>query len=259
MDGRKKRVVSSRIILLLETADAVGLVEIDGRVGHHGCLGCRKGCPMEGRHKPGSGHYFSAHLKPNNYTVEGCNHPDFNFRSFNFQLSPAEYSVNIARLINSTDQSDYEKNRKLTGLTKLSILSGLRYLLDIPLCFTVDLMHLLSLNLGELLTLLWRGMLKCESTDDKIDWDWATLIGDTWKTHGKLVASATKFFPSFFHRTPRNPAKKINSGYKATEYSLYLFGLGPDFFRTVLPKKYWKIFCKLVRGVHIIMQRRITA
>jgi hypothetical protein len=119
-------------------------------------------------------------------------------------------------------------------------------------------MHLFGLNMGELLIPVWRGTFKCESTDDKATWDWATLVGATWQSHGKLVAAATKFFPSFFHRPPRNPAEKISSGYKATEYYLYLFGLGPGFFRAVLPKKYWKNFCKLVRGVHIIMQRRIT-
>ncbi|KAF8154953.1 hypothetical protein B0H34DRAFT_660517 [Crassisporium funariophilum] len=119
-------------------------------------------------------------------------------------------------------------------------------------------MHLFGMNMGELLIPVWRGTFKCESTDDKATWDWATLVGDTWQSHGKLVAAATKYFPSFFHRPPRNPAEKISSGYKATEYYLYLFGLGPGFFRAVLPKKYWKNFCKLVRGVHIIMQRRIT-
>ncbi|KAF8962354.1 hypothetical protein BDZ97DRAFT_1614279, partial [Flammula alnicola] len=53
-DAVKKAVVSSRTILWAATADAVGLTEIDGRVGHHGCHGCRKGCEMKGRHKPSS-------------------------------------------------------------------------------------------------------------------------------------------------------------------------------------------------------------
>ena len=42
------------------------------------------------------------------------------------------------------------------------------------------------------------------------------------------------------------------------EYYLYIFGLGPAFFRTILPEKYYKNFCKLVQGVRIVMQRRIT-
>ena len=127
-----------------------------------------------------------------------------------------------------------------------------------PKCFTVDLMHLLFLNLGDLLISLWRGQLWCDPTDSKENWDWAILVGNVWTEHGKLVAAATKHFPSSFHQPPRDPAEKISSGYKATEYNLYLFGLGPALFRTVLPKKYWKNFCKLVRSVRIIIQQSIT-
>ncbi|KAF8156023.1 hypothetical protein B0H34DRAFT_659651 [Crassisporium funariophilum] len=118
-------------------------------------------------------------------------------------------------------------------------------------------MHIF-INLSELIIPLWRGTLKCEATDNILTWDWATLTGDVWQAHGKLVAAATLYFPSSFHRPPRNPAEKISSGYKATEYFHYLFGLGPGFFRAVLPRKYWRNFCKLVRGIRIIIQRRIT-
>jgi len=120
-------------------------------------------------------------------------------------------------------------------------------------------MHLLFINLGELLIPMWHGALKYESTDSKLSWDWAVLTGATWTKHGKLVAAATRHFPASFHRPPRNPAEKISTGYKATEYFHYIFGLGPAFFRVVLSQKYWKIFCKLAHGVRIIIQRSITA
>jgi len=94
--------------------------------------------------------------------------------------------------------------------------------------------------------------MKCDSTDDLSTWEWATLTGDVWQTHGQLVANATPFFPSSFHHPPHNPMEKISSGYKAMEYYLYLFGLGPRFFHAVLPHKYWKNFCKLVYGVQIL-------
>lgn len=100
--------------------------------------------------------------------------------------------------------------------------------------------------------------MQCDPTDPKASWDWVVLTGDIWTAHRKLVANATQYFPSFFHQPPRNPAEKISSGYKVSEFYLYLFGLGPAFFRTVLPKKYWKNFCKLVHGVQIIIQRSIT-
>ena len=119
-------------------------------------------------------------------------------------------------------------------------------------------MHLLTTNLGELLIPIWRGKFKCETTDNKATWDWVVLTGHAWQNHGKLVTAATKYFPSSFHRPPRNPAEKISSGYKASEYFLYLFGLGPAFFRVLLPEKYWIHFCKLVHGIRIITQRSIA-
>ena len=173
----KNSIVSSRIVFALATADALGLVEIDGRVGHHGAQGCRLGCDMKGRRKPGSGHYYAAHLRPNENLIEDNDHPDVDLRTIT-PASPATYHQNLSKIINSVDQNEYEKNRKLTGISKPSILSGLnsRFMFPIPLCFTVDLMHLLCINLGELLIPLWRGTLKCESTDDKASWDWAKLI-----------------------------------------------------------------------------------
>lgn len=259
-DAINVKTINSRVIFLLGGADAVALTELDGRVGHHGAYGCRIGCYMKGRHKPNAGHYYAVHLRPNHYSVADCNHPDFDFSTIPQPLSPDEYQANLSIINTSTNQTDYELNRKETGLSKPSILSGLnqRFMLPLPRCFSVDLMHLLSLNLGELLIPLWRGTLACDASDDKSDWDWATLKGDVWVEHGKLVAAATPYFPASFHRPPRNPVEKINSGYKATEYYLYLFALGPALFRKVLPRKYWRNFCKLAHGVRIIIQRRIT-
>ena len=259
-DGLKEAVISSRLILAFATADALGLVELDGRVGHHGRHGCRFGCEMQGQHKPNSGHYFAAHLCPSKNTVEDCNHPDVDLRTIT-RLSPERYQEQLSIVVNSLDQNDYEKNRKETGISKPSILSGLHpdYIFPIPSCFTIDIMHLFCLNIGDLLIQLWRGELKIDlEADKKTDWTWATLVGEAWIQHGRLVAAATPYFPSFFHRPPRNPAEKINSGYKASEFFLYLFGLGPAFFRAILPIEYWVNFCKLVRGVRILTQRSIT-
>jgi hypothetical protein len=66
------------------------------------------------------------------------------------------------------------------------------------------------------------------------------------------------YLPGSFDRPPRNPAKKISSGYKAWEYLTYVFGLGPAVFRGILPDKYWRNLCKLVRGIRLIQQRSIT-
>jgi len=258
-DILRGEVINSRIVFLLGNADAVALPELDGRVGHHGAHGCRISCDMKGRRKPNSGHYFAAHLQPNNYDIQDCNHADINIRNLSIP-SPEIYTANLQLVVASQDQNDYERNRKATGISKPSLLSGLvpALMLPIPLCFSVDLMHLLFINIPDLLVSLWQGKFKCEDTDDKATWDWVKLIGPVWKTHGELVADATPYFPSSFHCPPRNPAEKKSSGYKATEYYLYIFGLGPRFFRPILPQKYWQNFCKLVHAVRILIQHKIT-
>ncbi len=80
-DAAQEKIILSRIAFMFGTADALGLTELDGRVGHHGAQGCHMSCDMKGRHKPNSGHYCAAHLCPNNYSVVNCGHPDYNFRA----------------------------------------------------------------------------------------------------------------------------------------------------------------------------------
>jgi hypothetical protein len=61
------------------------------------------------------------------------------------------------------------------------------------------------------------------------------LTGETWVEHGKVVAAATPYLPASFNRPPQDPALKISSGYKAWEFLMYLYGLGPGIFYGVLP------------------------
>jgi hypothetical protein len=124
--------------------------------------------------------------------------------------------------------------------------------LGIPSMINIDIMHLVTLNVPDLLISLWRGTINCHTPDSKAIWDWAVLKGGVWEAHGKTVALATSFLPSSFERAPRNPAEKINSSYKAWEFLLYLFALGPALFRPILPAQYWSNFCKLVRGVQLL-------
>jgi hypothetical protein len=39
---------------------------------------------------------------------------------------------------------------------------------------------------------------------------------------------------------------------------MYIYGLGPGLLYRVLPDKYWHNFCKLVCGVHLILQHSIS-
>ncbi|EMD33184.1 hypothetical protein CERSUDRAFT_68233 [Gelatoporia subvermispora B] len=119
-------------------------------------------------------------------------------------------------------------------------------------------MHLASLNITELFLHLWRGSIECDKNDDRSTWDWAVLQGDVWKAHGESVANATPYLPGSFDRPPRNPCEKISSGYKAWEFLLYFYALGPALFRGVLPDIYWRHYCKLVAAIRMLHQRSIT-
>ncbi|KAF9487804.1 hypothetical protein BDN71DRAFT_1542881 [Pleurotus eryngii] len=189
-DSLEDTTAYSHPVVMMATADAIGIVEIDGQVGHHGAYACRLQCEMKGHHKPNSGHYFAAHTRLIDHGP-GCNHPDTD-----------KYQEDIKDLL--TSQSTADKPTLLSGLDP-----GLMF--PPPHCF---------LNIPKLLIDLWRRSIKCEPTDNKQTWAWMKLVGPTWVSHGKLIAE-----------------KKINSGYKATEWFQYLFGLGPAHFRH---------FCKLV-------------
>ncbi|KAJ3872829.1 hypothetical protein F5051DRAFT_463280 [Lentinula edodes] len=119
-------------------------------------------------------------------------------------------------------------------------------------------MHLI-LNLADILIPLWRGSVSCDRGDDISTWVWAVLKDkDTWEKHGADVANCTPYLPGSFDRPPRNPAEKINSGYKAWEFLLYLFGLGPGLLYNILPLEYWKSYCKLCAGIRYMYQYKIT-
>jgi len=120
-------------------------------------------------------------------------------------------------------------------------------------------MHQPVINLTELMLELWRGQGNCWLGDTSgDDWPWAVLKGDVWKAHGKAVADAASHFPQSFDHTPRNPAEKLSSGYKAWERLLYFYGLGPGLFYGLLPEVYYRHYCKLVVSIRIMYQNMIT-
>ncbi|KAJ3917339.1 hypothetical protein F5877DRAFT_91280 [Lentinula edodes] len=232
-DAITDTIIYARILFLLAMADAVGLVDLDGRATHHCVHACRIGCPMKGRHKPGTPHYNQVHLRPNGPLPPECAHGDVDIRNLE-RLSVQQYYEDLDKVIQSPGPTAYEANRKATGISLSQDL-----MIPVPRW----------LNFGELVISLWRGKLDCGRMDDK---------RKTWEEHGKLVANARKYFPSSFHRPPRNPAEKIHSGFKAMEYFLYIFGLGPGFFCAVLPRENWISLCKGLHGARSMLQRSIT-
>ncbi|KAJ3848731.1 hypothetical protein EV368DRAFT_76080 [Lentinula lateritia] len=120
-------------------------------------------------------------------------------------------------------------------------------------------MHLPALNVPDLYLSLWRGTIDCDCKDDKNTWDWAVFRTlPIWKEHGKEVAAIRPYIPGSFDRPPWDPAEKLNSRYKAWEFLLYFFGLGPCLFYGLLPHRYWKQYCKLSHGILLLLQEEIS-
>ncbi|KAJ3756995.1 hypothetical protein EV360DRAFT_71506 [Lentinula raphanica] len=226
-------------------------VQVPGPAGH-------KTCRLKDKH------YYPARLKPDNYNVVGSNHPDVDIDDillhFTSENASKRYQENLNHLIASPNKTQYANRRLETGIVKPSIFSGLSqsHILGIPAIFSGDCMHLPALNMTDLYLSLWRGTIDCDKNDDKSTWDWAVFRNvSVWKAHGKEVAAVTPYIPGSFDRPPRNIAEKISSGYKAWEFLLYFFGLGPCLLYGLLPEKYWMQYCKLAEGILLLLQEEI--
>ncbi|KAI9057969.1 hypothetical protein FKP32DRAFT_1660001 [Trametes sanguinea] len=259
-NAAENRLYISYIYLLLAGADGPGMAYLSGLVGHLGRYGCRLFCGIPGRLKPSSNTYYPAMLRPTNSSTIHSAQPDFSAR-----VNPASrvdahvrYREGLARVEGSRTLAQYQQSRVETGIAKPSIFSGLSRILPLPSCFPADLMHLIALNLPDLILGLLRASLPCDAPDDKATWVWAVFADrETWQQHGKLVAQSTRFLPGSFDRPPRNPAEKLTSGYKAWEFLTYVYGLLPGLLRAVQDPQYYLHFCKLVFGVRIVLQRKL--
>ncbi|KAI0309218.1 hypothetical protein OF83DRAFT_93991, partial [Amylostereum chailletii] len=154
---------------------------LDGMVGHHGRSGCHFYCSIVGCHKRGAPHYYPACLLPENYVMEGCDHPDVKLEALATVKSPVtsqRYQENLAELKASKTQAEYKTARLATRICKPSIFSGIHHsrTLGVPAMFPADLMHLVCLNLTDLLLSLWRGTMSCDRNDNKSTWEWAGLM-----------------------------------------------------------------------------------
>ena len=256
-------VIRSRLLVVFRTADSPGSAFMSGMVGHSGRVGCRLYCDMPSRHRSGDSHYYPAMNLPENYDVDGCGHPDVSdddLEMFREGL-PEKYAQNLDCLLTANTQTDFKTLRLALGLCKQTIFSGLPCQpLPVPSLFTMDIMHLSVLNDPDLFIKLFTGKLDVYEPDDRADWDWAIFYRrpKLWTAHGETVPRSVPFIPSSFGRAPRDPAKKLNSGYKAWEFQLYMYGLCPTLFRHLLPPQYWRHFCKLVAGIRLLQRPCIS-
>lgn len=143
-------------------------------------------CPTPGRHKTNGSHYYPALLKPLDYTMAGCDHPDLSH--FSTTTSRSHYFTNLRFLLASPNDTQYKKRRLETGIVgKPTIFLGLPTCstLGIPRCFGSDIMHLGTFNLSDLLLPLWRSLFDHDRLDPPSNWPWAVLqawrnLGITW-------------------------------------------------------------------------------
>ena len=259
-DAALQREIHSKIFLALVTADGPGMMHITGLVGYHGKHGCRLYCGMAGCCEAHGKQYFPALLRPLNYEVEGCMHADIDVRNLP-SPSHEHYINNLRHLVTSPNETQYRARCLATGISKPSIFSGLERssTLGLPYSAGLDIMHLGALNLSNLMISLWRGTMDCIRPDDKSTWTWVVLQGDdVWQQYGKAVADTLHYLPSSFDCPPRNIAEKLTSGYKAWEFILYLYGLCPGLLYGILLDVFYSNFCKLVVGIRLLNQHRIT-
>ena len=257
-DAYRRRRAISFLFLLLVLADAVAMARLSGSVGHHGRKGCRLLCGFVGRNKVEGNHYYPALLRPNGFeTHETSSHPDVDIRTLPIP-DPMEYRSDLFYVISALTRTEFKARRYGTGIGKPSIFDGIPRILPLPTCFAGDLMHQPLINLTNLLLDLWCARPKARKHDRGSFWPWAVLVGAIWKEHGEAVARTARYLPTSFGRTPRNPQKKISSGYKAWEFLYYIYGEGPGLFYRVLPEPYYSHFCRLVQAIRIIFQRMIS-
>jgi hypothetical protein len=266
-DAIQNRVFVTHPFLAFATADAPALPYLNGLVGHHGRLGCRLFCGTPGRHRDGGSHYYPALLKPlaqypnePTYQVEGSDHADIKVSDVGTTNSTKNYAQLLQVVTGARNENQFKKLRLETGIAKPSLFIGLNSdcRLAIPSLFPTDIMHLASLNITDIMLSLWRGTLDVYAPDTLGSWPWCVLRGQVWRDHGKAVADARPYLPISFDRPPRNIAEKINSGYKSREFSTYFYGLGPALLLGILPLQFYTHYCKLVVGMRVMHQHRIS-
>ncbi len=262
-DAIENMVITSRPFLLLGTADGPAMAYLNGWNGHNATYGCRLLCGLRGRHKPNGSHYYPAISAPSDFPPnackhsEPCDHPSISINNLP-TFSQTKYNSDLHKVMTATNNARYKRIRQNTGISKPSIFSAITHILGVPSCFTADLMHLRALNLTDLFFGLFRGTMDCDKLDSKDLWDWAALMDDSvWKAHGKTVGDILPYLPGSFDHPPRNPAEKINSGYKAWEFLTYFYGYGPGVLHGILPEKYYKHLCLLISPIRILHQRCI--
>jgi hypothetical protein len=101
------------------------------------------------------------------------------------------YRENLAKLLRSQTNREYERTQKEAGLRRPTIVSGLLCSFPPPKCFAADTTHIVRLNIPQLFVALLRGAMDHSKDDDSVTWAFAVLRdNDIWAEHGAAVAAA---------------------------------------------------------------------
>jgi hypothetical protein len=246
-DAACDKVFTSYPFLLFQTADGPALSHVNGLNGHKGALGCRIFCPFHSRRKQGASQYYPACKRAQGAAVLGSDHDDYH-PAFLKEPNSDHYNQQIDNLIGARNESHYKQLRCETGINRISIFTGLARASPMPLCLTVDIMHLHGSNIVDLFLELWGALSLKErdASDDPRNWPWRFLVGEIWEQFGDDVETASVYLPNSFGRLVRNPCLKLTSGYTTWEKMILFWGLGPGLLYDHMPDPYYSNYCKLV-------------
>jgi len=94
-------------------------------VGHSSKNGCRMYCGTISRCKTNGKHYYPALLKPRDCCPRGSDHPDIDV--FKLPLGGCgEYAAHLQTIIAAPNQTQWDKRKTETGLTKPLLILALR-------------------------------------------------------------------------------------------------------------------------------------
>jgi hypothetical protein len=263
-DAEDGQTYELELYLPFACADGPAMVGLDGGVGHSGAHGCRLHCPCPFRHKDGGSHYYPASQCPTDFHVAGSDFADVDLADVaEWEPDDQVYLQDVAELLAARNNNDYARLRLKTGLTKPSLFLGFppSHIFGVPGTFALDLFHLPALNVPDLLFSLWRGTLTCDTKrgDSKDSWAGRCFkLPADWLRWGSQIGSLLSYIPIWFGRAPRNPAKKMSSGYKGEEYENLLFGLGPQELQPEMPEDEWEMVCMLIQGFELLAQEDIS-
>ena len=206
-DGHQEKKIISHPFFGFGTVDTVALPNLSGMVGHHGNNGCQQGCGMPGRHPPGKTMYYPTALKPDNYTIEKCSHPDIDVRTLELPDS-TRYQMDLRKVLISPNNARYNHNWRSTGIVQPSICLVFQenLMVPVPQCFMLNLMHLVSLNIPPHLVSIWHNSLEMKITYEKSPKPEFVVLddGEIWQEHGKHVTDTHHYFPDSFGWLPRD-------------------------------------------------------